>query len=73
MKKIGVMLAIILVFYLLLVNLTPGYFEWGCNGEVTYSNENRGCQILPKPHSQNLVNNFLLFLNVFDLNKQLPD
>lgn len=73
MKKIGIFVLIILGAYLLFVNITPGYFKWNCMGDISYSTEKTYCQLLPNPHKQNNLNNFLLSLNVFDLNKSSSD
>lgn len=70
MKKILIIFFAVFFVYILFVNLTSGYFEWNCSGEVSYRQGGRGCQLLPKPHSQNVWNNFLLKLNILDFNKQ---
>ncbi|OGM73377.1 hypothetical protein A2595_01820 [Candidatus Woesebacteria bacterium RIFOXYD1_FULL_31_53] len=67
MKKVGLLLLSAFILFVLWMNLTSRYFQWDCVG-VSYQKQGYHCQILPKP-SSNPMNDVLVFLSNFDLNK----
>jgi len=69
MKKVVYLLLLAFVIFILWMNLTSGYFQWDCNGGVSYLEKDHSCQLLPKPMSQNVLNSFLIAFSNLDINK----